>query len=114
MSNGWLTAGRTRWLTMSRRVGPRLEDHGELVAAQAGHRVALADARPQALADGQQQRSPALWPRVSFATLESSRSMSSRCELAPLGGSRWATASFSRSPNRARLASPVSGSWWAR
>jgi hypothetical protein len=51
-----------------------LEQHAELVAAEAGQRVALAQARPQQRAHWRSSSSPAAWPHVSLTTLNSSRS----------------------------------------
>jgi hypothetical protein len=54
-----------------------LDEHGELIAAEAGNRVARPDAGRQALGDLMSRRSPAAWPRLSLTSLNPSRSRNS-------------------------------------
>ena len=87
-------------------------EHGELVAAEAGHHVALADRRRAA---GRRPgpaagRRPA-WPRLSLTSLKPSRSRKSTVTSSGPRAAR--SASATRSRNSARLASWVSASWYA-
>ena len=56
--------------------------------------------------------SPRSWPRLSLIILNRSRSMNSTATRARCRAAR-SSASLSRSTSKARLASPVSGSWSA-
>ena len=91
-----------------------LDEHDELVAAEAGDRVALAQGRREPGATAFRSRSPASWPSVSFTCLKPSRSMNSAAVSVPLRRARACICS-TRSRIRVRFGSPVSEScsaWW--
>ena len=58
---------RATWLGLARRVEV-LEQDGELVAAEPGRGVRGPEAAPEPLGHGDQQPSPAAWPRLSFTS----------------------------------------------
>ena len=90
-----------------------LEQHGELVAAEARGGVARRGcSSPRRLPTSSSTWSPAAWPRLSLIVLKSSRSM--KMTARPMSSRRArATAWRTRSANSARLARPVTGSWKA-
>ena len=90
--------------------GARLDQDGELVATETGHRVpGRVEARMRS-ATATSSRSPAGCPKLSLMALKSSRSKNST----PTGSAPRSPLSMaweSRSRNRARLARPVRVSW---
>ena len=69
---------RSATATRRRRVGDARQQHGELVAAEPGDRVAVAQRRAAAAAPTCcSSRSPSWWPSVSLISLKRSRSISS-------------------------------------
>ena len=81
------------------------QQHRELVAAETGDEVAVADRLRQATAGGASNASPIACPRLSLTTLNRSRSRNSTAT-----GVRQASADSSCSMKCDRLASPVTGS----
>ena len=109
------------WMRWARLIGlaevlHALEQHDELVAAQAGHRVGGPQhGRAARGAVASRSWSPALWPSESLTTLNRSRSRNSSA-TEPAGRERRESTRSRWSSSSARLASPVSGScraWWA-
>jgi hypothetical protein len=89
-----------------------LDEHGELVPAEAGHGVAGPHAGVEPLGHLDGRRSPAAWPRLSLTSLKPSRSRNSTATEGVCRLVRWRAWS-TRSLNRARLAREVSESWKA-
>ena len=86
----------------------------ELVAAEARHGVAGADAgRARRAATSTSSWSPASWPRLSLTSLKRSRSRNRPRSACRRGAARRARACSRRSRKSVRLGSPVSGSWRA-
>ena len=90
-----------------------LEQDHELVAAEAGDRVA-GPQRPRSRrsAAATSSSSPARWPSESLMTLKSSMSANRTASRASASRRR-SSASASVRSNSARFGRPVSGSWWA-
>ena len=112
--NVGVRASVIRSATTSCRFGhrSRLDQHRELVATEPGDRVAGPRRRAEPLGHGDQQRSPAGWPKLSLTVLKSSRSKN-RTATGSAPRSPLSMAWESRSRNSARLAKPVSVSWKA-
>ena len=107
--NGWDMAAASRSGSPSRPSAPSIRMANSSPPSRATVSALRAQARNRS-ATAMRSRSPSPWPRLSFTFLKSSRSrkrtvtgLPRRCASA----SAWLT----RSRNRARLASPVSGSW---
>ena len=91
-------------------VGRALTEHAELVAAEPGHELALADdASSRRAATTVSSSLPSSWPSASLTSLNLSRSMKKTVSAfsSPTSAS---SASSSRWPNCVRLASPVRSS----
>ena len=89
-------------------IGAGRQGDDELVPAEPGRRVAVADHRPQSLADATSSASPASWPKLSLTALKSSRSTSRTATS--LSGDRFAKSAANRSAKRLRLGSDVRAS----
>ena len=97
-----------------RRPARRRPEHGELVAAEPGDRVGAAhDASAERSPISCSMRSPAAWPRLSLTVLKSSRSMHNTAVRDGVARSMQPAPGGRARCNRARLPSPVSGSWVA-
>ena len=106
---GWDMAAASRSGSPSRPSAPSIRMANSSPPSRATVSALRAQARNRS-ATAMSSRSPSPWPRLSFTVLKSSRSRKRTVTGVPR---RWASASawLTRSRNRARLASPVSGSW---
>ena len=115
MRRGLSNARTTRWAT-TRAAASSVIPSRRIANSSPPRRAIVASARTQARsrsATATSRRSPASCPWASLTRLKSSTSITT---MPSMPGSRWkrATACVARSLSRARLASPVSGSWKAR
>ena len=114
MRNGSCSAATMRPATRLGvgRAERRLDQHGELVAAEPGHRVAVAHRRAQPVGDLDQQLVAGRVAEAVVDLLEAVQVEEQHGHVVVVAAAR-RSASASRSRNSARLASPVSASWYA-
>ena len=94
-------------------VGDVLQQHHELVAAEARHHVVGPHRVAQPRGGRESSASPASWPSTSFTSLNRSRSTNSSADRAGAVAAAEAPGSRALEEQRAGSGRPVSGSWVA-